>query len=266
MVEFLESVKSWFITKRNLYGEHIVIKGSNYIEEKSTGDFIIYDMIKDNASNDYRKNWFSSFGKIILGVNKNISNSGVVENGRGGKVVWHFNTEHLFKKRIIKARLNIKTSRANTGLHTSRDQALNALKEVYEGKRKTPRSALIKINGIEVDRILILSKMGTTLDKDDYISLSKQFPNKDLDAFLSGYMDYGYNKIDSYDVEKFINNSKNLEVEITFDDNVYWDVDEMSIDDIVYENSEFNALFWMVIGAIISTAFGILGSKLFFCN
>ncbi|WP_037287742.1 hypothetical protein [Saccharibacillus sacchari] len=209
------------------------------------GDYVILEMLKDQ-DNDYRKEWFIPSDKIILGLSRSKE-----KNGKGCKANWEFDLNPMKNGRVVRAELNIKTSRSNAGLHTSKKLALEALHEVKEKKRKLPRYAKININKSEVDTIVLLSKMNSQL-------LDSDFPEG-----LESYKDFGFNKINSYDLVPYLKEVRKedkLLLTVEVDEIVYWDIDSILIENIVLEKYELNQFFWMILGAVISAAIGVIAS------
>jgi len=240
-----------FINKRLEYVDSIVKKGSDISSEKSNGDYIILKDIQTEL--DYRKHWFTTDTKIILGTSKVISETGNIENGKGCTVEWIFDLKKITGGKIINAQLNIKSSRTNSGLHTSKQSALEALHELSAQKRDKPKYASIRINEKELDTIFILSRMESQLSDED-------FPNG-----LESFKDYGYNKVGPYDVTSIImslQGKKEFRLSIATDTNVYWDIDEISVENIIIERNEMSQFFWMIVGAFISAIIGLIGSIL----
>ena len=208
-----------------------LLTGVQYEDKSSYGDFIKYDMIKNDS---YIKGWFASKDSIILGVAPDYE----TRNGNGCHVEWHFRILKIPPK-LISASLNINTLRTHAGLHTRDDIAIEA------ETNKNPKKACISINGSILDCLDIVRRM-------------------------ENGREYGFNKVKVYQISDFIENVRNdkneklLKISIEVDPLVYWDIDSISIDSISYEKFKFHTIYIMifsgVIGFFIKEILGLLQS------
>lgn len=185
-------------------------------------------LTKDKAENGDQKNyWLPLDSTVILGRGQ--------QNEKPEKctAIWKFDISQLVKQRLVSADLRIVTFRTTGGIHTGSQYKPNS-HEFYRGR--------VYVNDHMVDNI----------------DLIKQMPYG---------CDFGFNRIDPYPILNIIETikkdkkkkpmSKNiLQVKISIDENVSWDIDKIRIESIICEKIDLHNWVWMVIGAVISTLLG----------
>ena len=88
-----------------------------------------------------------------------------------------------------------------------------------------------------------------------------------ITTFRTHGTDYGFNRIDPYPISKWVKELKrhyenDLRIKLAVDSDVVWDVDQISIEDIIYEDEVIKNWVWIVIGALISAGLGIISTIL----
>jgi len=192
------------------------------------GDFITLSKLK---SDDERRQWFASNDTIILGVNINPN-----LEGNGGSAKWEFDISQL-PKNLVSAHLKIITFRTHGGLHTPAKIAEEAI------NKGCPKKGCVFINDEPVDNI----------------HLMKQMPYG---------KDYGFNRIDPYPITNWIKKCQkdgkhSFTVTLQVDPQVYWDIDEVSIESLVHEQPSVRQWVWMFTGALLGALLGAIIDRLF---
>jgi len=177
--------------------------------------------IKDEVSRNQHemRSWFSE-NTIILGLRSDGS------KGQGSiEVAFDVSS---FPDSLQSANLKITTFRTHGGLHIPPNEATRPPDKYKQGN--------LYINDHLVDNI----------------DLVKETPHG---------TDFGFNKLEPYPIVNWIEKSKRenngiLKIKLEVDQNVLWDVDEISIEDIIYESKELKQWVWMVCGALLSVIVG----------
>ena len=183
-----------------------------------------YSFKEDLSKDDKRIDWFRK-DTIIIGMDPKS------DNNKGGSLEINFDVSSL-PDSLISADLKITTFRTHGGIHAPQEEA-----EYFHKKNGDYIKGRLYINNKQVDNI----------------DLVKEMPHG---------KDFGFNRLEPYPIVKWIKEvkriSRKLKIKLDTDPDVLWDVDEVSIENIVNETKRIKPVIIMIIGAVI----GIIGSAI----
>ncbi len=214
------------------------------------GDYVT----KAKFPSDVSEKWFPTDTTLLMGVRPDPTKSFI-----GCEAVWKFNVSHIHKKKLVSANLRIITFRTHAGISVNYDLVEGI--DSNEAQKYLEHQMLEVREGTEHRLKKVLVKKGYVLINDRLVDEIDLVPPVPTGRY------HGFNKLEPFPIVTFIkeaiNEKKDLVIKLKVDPMVYWDIDEITIDSLVIEESTFKG--WLVQAFLLGAGatLGVYAPKFF---